>query len=47
MVLLKKTDYNSKTTEIGDKIPSVTSLAANATLTSVENKIPNVSSLVK
>ena len=47
VVLLKKTDYNSKTTEIGDKIPSISSLAANATLTSVENKIPNVSSLVK
>ena len=43
MVLLKKTDYNAKITEI-----EVTSgLATNAALTTVENKIPNISSLVK
>ena len=46
MVLLK-TDYNSKITEIEGKIPSISGLATNAALTAVENKIPNISSLVK
>ena len=35
--LVKKTDYNTKITEIEVKIP----------LTAVENKLPNVSNLVK
>ena len=46
MVLLK-TDYNAKITEIEGKIPSISDLATNAALTAVENKIPNVSNLVK
>ena len=44
---VKKTDYNSKITEIEGKIPDVSSLATKTALTTVENKIPDVSSLVK
>ena len=40
---LKKTDFNTKVTEI----PSISSLATNSALTAVKNKIPDVSSLVK
>ena len=47
MVLLKKTDCNTKITEIKGKIPSISSLATNAALTAVENKIPNINSLVQ
>ena len=47
MFLLKKTDYNTKITEIEGKIPSIIGLAINDVLTAVENKIPNISSLVK
>ena len=46
-VLVKKTDYNTKITEIQDKIPDVSSLATKPALTTVENKIPSVSCLVK
>ena len=46
MFLLKKTDYNTKITEIEGKIPSISGLAINDVLTAVENKIPNISSLV-
>ena len=45
--LAKKTDLNTKITEIENKIPSITGLATNSALTAVENKIPDVSSLVK
>ena len=38
----KQTDYNAKITEIENKIPNVSSLAANSVLTAVENKIPDV-----
>ena len=44
---LKKSDFNTKVTEIEGKIPSISSLATNSALTAVENKIPHVSSLVK
>ena len=44
---LKKTDFNTKVTEVEGKIPSITGLANNSALTAVENKIPDVSSLVK
>ena len=37
--LVKKTDDNSKITEIEGKIPSVSVLVTNAALTAVENKI--------
>ena len=43
MILLKKT----KPTELENKIPDVSSLAAKTALTAVENRIPDVSSLVK
>ena len=45
--LLKKTDYNTKITEIESKIPGISNLATKAALTTVENKIPDISSLVK
>ena len=40
MILLKKTDYNAKITELEDKIPDVSSLATKTSnpLTTVENK---------
>ena len=45
--MVKKTDFNTKVTEIEGKIPSITGPATNSKLTAVENKIPDVSSLVK
>ena len=45
--LVKKTDYNTKITEIQDKIPDVSSSVTKPVLTTVENKIPSVSCLVK
>ena len=36
--LVKKTDYNTKTTELEDKIPSISGLATNAALTTAGNK---------
>ena len=47
MVLVKKTDYNTKITELEYKIPSSSNLATKTALTTVENKIPGVSNLVK
>ena len=43
----KKTDFNTKVTEIEAKIPDDSSLVTKSALTAVENKIPDVSSLVK
>ena len=45
--LFKRTDCNTKITEIEGKIPDISSLATKTALTTVENKIPDVSSLVK
>ena len=45
--MVKKTDFNVKVTEIEGKIPSISGLATNSSLTAVENKIPDVSNLVK
>ena len=45
--MVKKTDFNTKVTEIEDKIPSINGLATNSELIAVEIKIPDVSSLVK
>ena len=43
----KKTDYNTKITEIeGNKI-SISGVATTAALTAVQSKIPDVSKLVK
>ena len=44
MVLLKKTDYNTKITDIEGKIPDVSGLARKTALTTVEN-IPDVTNL--
>ena len=45
--LAKKTDYNTKITEIENKIASISGLITNSALPVVEDKIPNVSNLVK
>ena len=47
MVLLKKTDYNTKISETEGKIPDLSSLATKTALTTVENKMSIVSSLIK
>ena len=47
VVLLKKTDYNTKITEIEGKIPDISGLATKIALTTVENKIPSISELVQ
>ena len=47
MDLLKKTDYNTKFSEIEGIIPCNSDLAATSALTAVENKIPDVRNLVK
>ena len=44
---VKKTDYNSKISEIENKIPSITGLGRTSTLTTVEYDIPDFSNLVK
>ena len=46
MILLKKTDYNTKITEWESKIPDISNLARKTALTTLENNIPNVSNLV-
>ena len=43
----KKTDWNTKISEIESKIPSISGSATSSALTAVENKIPDVSSSVK
>ena len=45
--VVKKTEYNTKITEIEDKIPDISGLATKTALTIVENKIPGISGLVK
>ena len=45
--MVKKTDFNTKVTEIEGKIRSITGLATNPEFAAVENKIPDDSSLVK
>ena len=46
-LLVKKRDYNAKISEIEGKIPTISGLATNATLTAVENKIRNTNSFVR
>ena len=41
----KKTNFNTKVTEIEGKIPNINGLATGSELTAVKNKIPDVSSL--
>ena len=45
--LKKKTDFNTKVTQIVGKRPNITGLATNSALAAFENKIPDVSSFVK
>ena len=45
--LVKRTDFNSKVTEIKGKISSIIDLATNPESTAAENQIPDASSLVK
>ena len=45
--LVKKTDCNTKITEIEGKIPDISNLATKTLSTTVENKIPDISNLVK
>ena len=45
--LVKKTDVNSKISEVEGKIPSISGLPTNSELTAVENKIPDVNALIK
>ena len=45
--LVKKSDYNTKVSEIEGKISSISNLATTAALTTVETKIPSTSNLVK
>ena len=47
MVLLKKTDYNTKITELENKIANINNLATKTALTTLENKIPSTINLVK
>ena len=47
VVLLKKTNYNTKITKLEKKNPDISNLATKAALTAIENKIPIVSNLVK
>ena len=44
--MVKKTDFNSKISEVEGKIPSVSGLATNSALTTAESKIPDVNSLI-
>ena len=46
VVLLKKINYNTKITELENKIPDISNLATKAALTAVENKITSISNLV-
>ena len=45
--LVKKADYNAKTSKIESKIPGISGLATKSALTAVENKVPEVTRLVK
>ena len=45
--MLKKTDYNTKITELENKILDISNLATKTALTTVENKILSISNLVK
>ena len=45
LILVKKTDYNAKITEIKGKISDISNLAIKTALTYIENKIPDVSIL--
>ena len=44
--VVKKTDYNTKITELENKVLNISNLATKIALTSIENKIPSVNNLV-
>ena len=44
--IVKKSDYNSKISEMENKIPYISNLVTKTALTSAENKIQNISGLV-
>ena len=43
VILLKKTNYNTKITELENKTPGISNFATKTTLTTMENKIPSIS----
>ena len=45
--VIKKTDYNTKITEIENNIPDIITLATKTALTTVKNKIPDTIDLLK
>ena len=45
--IVKRTNYNTKIIELGNKILDISNLATKTALTVTENKIPSVSDLVK
>ena len=45
--MVKKTDFNSKITDVEGKVPSISGLATSSELTVAENKIPDVKNFVK
>ena len=45
--MVKKTNFNTKITELRNKIPNISNLVRKTALTATENKIPNISNLVK
>ena len=47
MVLLKKTNYNTKIIELGNKIPDISNLATKTLVNKVENRFPDINNLVK
>ena len=45
--IVKKTNYNTKITELENQIPDISNLPTKTASTVVENKTPSVSNLVK
>ena len=43
--VVKNVDYNTKITDLENKIPNISHLATKTALTSVENKIPDITNL--
>ena len=45
--MVKKSDFDTKVSEIERKTPSITGLATNSELTAIDNKMPDVNGLIK
>ena len=43
--MLKKTDYNTKITELENKIPDISNLATKTLVNKLENRIPSINNL--